>query len=102
MRFVREQEHRVQGLDATLAAIERIVREQEHRSQEPTLRFRAYAPSSSISPYQGVQRNLTGHDVTLANGPASNRRSGRQDWLAARCGAFKTSRAAYSPLRMAP
>ena len=27
------QEHRVQGLDATLAAIERFVREQEHRSQ---------------------------------------------------------------------
>jgi predicted transcriptional regulator len=32
-RFVREQEHRVQGLDATLAAIERFVREQEHRVQ---------------------------------------------------------------------
>jgi hypothetical protein len=27
----------------------------DRRAQDQTLRFRAYAPSSSISPYQGVQ-----------------------------------------------
>jgi hypothetical protein len=47
-RIVREQEHRVQGLDATWAAIERIVREQEWRGQA--------------------------HATTLANCLASNRR----------------------------
>jgi hypothetical protein len=55
-RFVREQEHRVQGLDATLTAIERFVRvtwvkRADHTNNRPHGRGRA-ATSALISSFR--------------------------------------------------